>query len=713
MKKVLSLILASLCAVSALASCAVSRPATASSASDYAGEAWLRSRIGDIPDGVTVGTADSLGIDMSAFEDDGYIIRADGGNVVLCGKNEVGLDMAVRSYAKSVKYGRPISDKTYHEGYRVKRLTIAGRDISEYTVVYTHTVTPSIRDTNRTLGNGELAAKEFVKLITRATGIVLPTVERSDAVAGVPVITFEAVEDENEYPETGFEYEVKDGDLHFIGGGAAAGVTNAVYYFLEKECGWKNLTYGDHDLLESEHVDVPEGVSVKYGTMFNYFLECQNFSDEPMQKLRKTYYGRTGVAGHGLSSKNYLSPEYLSASDLPCFSDGEIIENCIENVKADIQSNLDSGKELGRDIQYIDLGQPDLMSFCQCKECKKVFKEEGAYSGTILRFSNTVSEAVDEEYPGLRYAVFAYGKTQEPPALTKPNGLIDITYCLDGSCFCHALGDEYCSGVIKYHALIANGYWFGKKDLAEWILKWRSMCDHVKVWYYVMDGGLGQYNTLDVLYRDFQFFREHGIEGVFVEAEYYGMGVGRFHHTMTGYMQHHPGCTYDDFMRELKSEFETFYGKGTSEVVSKVASVFNETAKRSGHGTCWCSCDLYPTQCDYDYIGSVFEDISAELDGLIDDADSFSHEKRLKELSLMLIYEGVSKRYYNAKNAGDTAEMARLGEYYEVFLDRLVYCGYDPEKFKGGITFYHSFADTIDEEYLYFSEFFGKNLLEQ
>ena len=42
----------------------------------------------------------------------------------------------MRKYARYVKYGRIITDESYHEGARIKNLTIAGRDISEFTVAY-------------------------------------------------------------------------------------------------------------------------------------------------------------------------------------------------------------------------------------------------------------------------------------------------------------------------------------------------------------------------------------------------------------------------------------------------------------------------------------------------------------------------------------------------------------------------------------------------
>jgi len=236
--------------------------------SSYADSSWLENRIGKIPDNLTVGTSDSLGIDMSDFENDGYFIRTEGGETVICGKNFVGLDKAVRSYARSVKYNYSVQDISYHEGARIECFTINGHDISEYTVVYTHTDTPTMPFSGTTKGNGEYAATEFVRLMKYATGIELPM---SDKPVETPYISFEAV-DSDEYGLNGYSYEVKNGNLFFRGAGKSAGVSNGVYMFFERECGWSGLTYGDSCLAENELVNIPEGTSFSGHLAFQHFI---------------------------------------------------------------------------------------------------------------------------------------------------------------------------------------------------------------------------------------------------------------------------------------------------------------------------------------------------------------------------------------------------------------------------------------------------------
>ena len=142
MKKTIALILCAVFIAAALASCAVPQTANTSNirvtSSDAADAAeWLAGRIGEKAANVVLGTnADGYALDLSSLEDDGYFISARGGeDVLILAKTATGLDIAVRKYAKSVERGDAIADVTYHEGERVKKLTIAGNDISDIKVI--------------------------------------------------------------------------------------------------------------------------------------------------------------------------------------------------------------------------------------------------------------------------------------------------------------------------------------------------------------------------------------------------------------------------------------------------------------------------------------------------------------------------------------------------------------------------------------------------
>ena len=175
MKKLLSAALCAAMLVGTLASCASTEgrldPAITLTSSDARANAeWLDNRLDEIPDDVIIGIGsdDEYGIDMSDFESDGYILREMGGEVLIFGASADGLDRAVRKYAKAAEAGATAElDEVYHEGYRIEKLTVAGRDISEYTIYY-----PSENNENMLF-----AVSELQRLVKKACGAELAAVE--------------------------------------------------------------------------------------------------------------------------------------------------------------------------------------------------------------------------------------------------------------------------------------------------------------------------------------------------------------------------------------------------------------------------------------------------------------------------------------------------------------------------------------------------------
>ena len=127
-KKTLSIILSAIILSAAFVSCAPAAdqldPAITLASSDAAAKAeWLDERLDVIPDNLIIGieSNERYGVDMSGFEEDGYIARAVDGDVLLFGASAEGLDRAVREYAKAADVSATVElDTVYHEGARIK-----------------------------------------------------------------------------------------------------------------------------------------------------------------------------------------------------------------------------------------------------------------------------------------------------------------------------------------------------------------------------------------------------------------------------------------------------------------------------------------------------------------------------------------------------------------------------------------------------------------
>ena len=208
MKKLISLTLVIIMLSAALASCAAAPKATAAisanirvTSSDALDAAtWLTERLGDkLTSRVVLGIdGEAYGVDVSSLEADGYIVRDLGGETALFARTSDGLDRAARKYAKMVE-SDAVADVTYHEGYRVKRVELAGRDISEYTVY--------AGDETLLLS----AAKEFASYIKTACGAEVAV---STGTPAAPYIVLGFVHDET-LSSCGYRWNVTDKGLTF------------------------------------------------------------------------------------------------------------------------------------------------------------------------------------------------------------------------------------------------------------------------------------------------------------------------------------------------------------------------------------------------------------------------------------------------------------------------------------------------------------------
>ena len=697
MKKTVSFILAALLAASTLASCSSLGERVVegadpyrSSSSGYADGAWLASRLGEMPDNVTVGTADSLGIDMTSFESDGYFIRTSFGETVVAGKTDEGLDLAVRRYASQVKDGR-VFDVTYHEGARIERLTVAGRDISEYTVAYTHDGEVRMPDVGKTTGNGEYAATEFVRLIKEATGIALPTVDLSTG-AALPehYVLFEA--DDSAFSVTGYEYKVEGGNLIFRGSGVCGGCSNGVYYFAEHILGWEGLAYGDASLREAEHIDIPADLYRKGEMTFEHFVTGHCDFDRLGTDRYVTYYGLYYHACHGMANNRFAGDDVDYVYAQPCLCDEYQYETIRDNVEAYIQRALAAGLVIGENFNYVDLAHADNKGWCSCKDCRKALKEDGSQSGPWLRMVNRVAEEMDEKHPGLRYLMFAYEDTKCPPAVTRPNENVSVTFCMDGNCYNHSLASGACD-----EATFRSG---GKKNdtYAEWIGKWCDITEWVDIWYYAMDGAFAQYDIVDVLFEDVKFYQSLGIKGIYMEGQYFGMGTGRLNHELLPELQFEPDMTYSEYVALRDRYIERDYGEFALDGFLAAQDLIRTSARRAGCKTCWYLSDFYLGDADYDYMAAHMDEVLAGIDEMIEDAPSRTAELRAKRLSLCILYEGIVGRYVPAYKAGDEAELAALAGLYDLFYSRAVECGYNMNSFTLGIDSPRRIAPTLAEE---------------
>ena len=687
MKKSISIILVLLMLAACLASCATdstkasSRVTLASSDAADCAE-WLETRLGDsLPQTVVgVGSNDEYGVDLSDFENDGYILRSLEGEALVFGKTQDGLDRAVRAYAKAVEAGGAQSlDVTYHEGARIKKLTIGGADISEFEISYGDGAS----------GNIVSAATEMSRLIEIATGVKLSSAVDS---AKEHVIRFEASENEA-LGDYGYEYEVKDGSLYLRGAGKY-GATNAVRRFCENELDWRGLIFGEAELTGANALEVADGTKKSEKPAFDYLYMYYNAwgkYDNPVQP--SNLYGDITCACHGMQGNRFAD----CAMQQICYTSEYNYDEVYENVCNYLNGLLDSGYVVGENLLAIDIAQGDNASYCQCKNCRKVFAEEGGNAGAVVRFANRLAKQINEEDydfdAPLYFKIFAYAGTNVPPKVTKPNEYIYVTFCTDMNCSNHLLDGSECEGTTDMGR--------NNKIYAEWLKGWCAICDNMYVWDYALDTVLSQYTVIDTMYEDFKFLADLKVKGVFWQCQVHGLGIQRVEHQLLAELNWNMEMTEDDFEAYLCDILRREYGDGWKYIRDYI-DIWNAAQDAVGCWDCWGW--TYHMFCrdrrfEEHSLAYHFDENWMLFESAIAAANDRAEEIRLKQLSCHMIYEGCYCSYRLALDAGDEARLAELSHRYDVMVERLAECGFDIDCIYTVDGSHTGFEKTIVEEF--------------
>ncbi len=681
MKKIVSLFLTAALSAGALTCCAeidgdtgrIGVGVASSDAAKYG--SWLEARLENIPDDVIVGIGDSAeyAVDMTDFEDDGYIIRTNGGRVVIFGKTADGLDRGVRKYANTVDMGGEVENTTYHEGYRIEELRLFGTDISEFSIVHT--------DKNL---NMSFAASELSMLIEKACGVKLPIVVKEGS--NLKRIELRHTDDEA-LREDGYRYFEEDGNL-IIEGAVDRGCLNGVYRFLQNECGWEGLIYGDSYLNEADLIDIPTGISESEVPILDYLYTHINAWAPCYYVNDKTYvssvndprysYGPHTHAHHGMERFQWMGYSLDSQGGQICYTNEDNYEILSENVFKYVDAHVAAGGVLGETLKDIDIGQADNNNYCHCESCLDALSEDGAESGAILRFANRLAEDLDARYPGANLGVhfFAYTASKIPPKVTKAHDNVYITFASNGNCFNHPFNGTECvpGKDLSKGYLVTNS----NVDHAEWLRGWCDIAKNVNVWHYALDSVLQQYTILDVLLDDFRFFDEIGVRGMFWQITYHGFGIKRVEQQLGAEINWQRDMTDEEYEAAMCRMLEREYGDGWR-YVREYIDLWIEATDLIGCADCWGYASNMHPKYDAAYVRANFDVMRELIDNAVRLAGSAEQEYRAKLLSCSVYYDGICASYFTAYEAGDDERIAELSELYSFTYNRVVELGFDPE----------------------------------
>ena len=702
MKKLIALTLAVIMLAAALAGCAAPKASygsnvrvTSSDAEDAA--AWLTERLGDaLTDRVVIGTdADGYDIDLSTLEDDGYIVRKLGGETAIFARTADGLVGGVRKYAKAVEAGEADAlNVTFHEGYRIECLRLAGIDVGEYAITV-----DCENDYYRTEITNRYA-KGLAGLIKKACGAELEIGGESEH-----KIVFRRIEADG-WKEGSYHYFFENGDLIFEFT-EQCGAKNGMVKFLDDECGWDDLYHGVDVLAEADLVDVPADTDVLCHTRFDHsfltsmtrpYLAVQSSLHEAARGAWD-YRAKIGYTDHYLGwvwGREYGYWGRINPEHLICLTDENVFDVVVEEVTAYIEDCLASGQVIGEGLTTILFGMEDGNTWCQCKNCVKVRLEEGkTWAGPVVRFTNRVEEAIDEAgYDGLKFPIFAYLGSNQPP-LTAPNPDIYVQYVYDSQCIKHDLTGDQCWPTMAWQ----NGYFqhMNNKTQTDWIKGWLELTPNVigrpgPLW-----PSYTTFTILDQTYEDVNCMSDVGVRWIYSDFD-----SGEETDPMLIVMELWNAMYFDadmtrtEFNEELARLMEKHYGSGWQHVkryydLLEATEIAGEFCVTSWGTPFWYMHDL-------DIYAASWDEMLDELALAERDADSAHQVDLIRRLRTAALYTGCALLYYGAYEFEDEATLDMLRERWDDMLATMASCGIENMKERNHIL--DSLDDTMwQEEY--------------
>ena len=659
---------------------------------------FLKTRLGDDVDGtITLALADKsgeYGVDLDGFRDEGYIIKKESGNAVIVGKTEDGLDRAVRYYANNMAdvYA---GSYAYGESASVKSLTIAGHDISEYTIVQPKDADECHR----------YAAESLQKYIKQACGAELAITDTADG--ALHTITLHQVtESEDDFEtlgEDGFTFIVDEaGDLT-IRGGYYRGCMYGVFTLLEEYVGYRFLydfenasSYTNRDdgmidyVFEADHIDIPAGLrdttvpSFIYRDNFNrssaygcqeYGIKSRNSgsSIRGLKKYNGYGYGTITAACHGLQNQALYSQFEdfnFSNSTQPCFTDPDVIEISKNFFISQTRARIDAGEKVGREIITVDVAQMDFMNFCMCRSCQKAMQLDGGYIGPVLTFTNTMAEAFEEEFgEGVYASMLVYWGTTSVPKVTRPRHNVNASYCFYSEiCYNHCIDGLSCEGIK------GNGNDSGiisSKKYGDEFRGWVEIADMVTVWYYPGYWCWGSMMSpiYDRIRDDFRFLASYdNVYGIYNCSANFNMPDEKIIPYLLSHLAWDADMSDEEYEKLVKDYYYIMAGNGGDDLYTYMT----ESLRTYARDNCWTV--MYWTapskRIDFEGVRNGFKYDVMLFERAIALAGSTAEQEFLERFSLSMYFTGLVASHTDWYLEGDDESRALYEEYFNRFMER-------------------------------------------
>ena len=604
--------------------------------------------------------------------------------------------------------------------YRVSTVTVGKRNIARYTVVIT-------TDDERM----RYAANEFTKYINKECGVALNVTLNEEEVKGYKIRYAYDAENAYELGKEGYRVVLSESGDVDIYCGSLRGPLYATYFLLE-QLGWRFLAAGENwngDSFEyvykAETVDLPEKFDVTEVPYFSYrAIGMGGCTSENFAMLRANAVDGSGsnaakhatgggegalyIHGHSFGYlmmdpsdryHNTTLSQYINTQ--PCLTSEETFERMYNYCTDLIEERKvwGEGQKLGLDYTQISCSANDNTDFCDCSSCKKVYEVEGSVGGTIFRFVNRMSEALDAYCPGIEVFTIAHWEARQPTKFTRPNDNVVVCFRL-GGCNNHSFLDtESCDafgGNPRLQSETGNNL-NNSEDTALYEA-WADLTSNLYAWY--CSDNLSYYITsspnLFNIYEDFKYMAQVGTRGIYCEGcdkPFYAFEFLRGY--MISKMMWNPFMSEEEYNSLMNECLSIWYGDGWEyirEYIELEDAASDELGCfRNNFDRPW---NLYNEKFfreNYDYLRGLFEKAAEGAD----DA-----QKRRLEITLIHVdFFGLSATYESDYENGDGISRAKYLERYHALWDSFEKYEVVMTNWSGGKHGGENFPDSRDTVY--------------
>jgi len=245
-----------------------------------------------------------------------------------------------------------------------------------------------------------------------------------------------------------------------------------------------------------------------------------------------------------------------------CLSNPDVVQIATERVRQWIKEHPDA--------TILSVSQNDTFKECRCDQCKALDDAEGTPAASLLRFVNTIAEAIEADHPNVRIDTLAYQYTRKPPKTIRPRRNVIVRLCSIECCFAHPL--DSCSSEEN-------------RRFRDDILAWHPVAPLLYVWDYTPNFAHYEqpFPNFDSLQANVRFFVNHGVKGLFEQGNSSQGGYGEMGPLRAYVLAKLVWNPDTDVQKHITEFLNAYYGKAAGNVRAYMELLHRQVREKGFH----------------------------------------------------------------------------------------------------------------------------------